>query len=212
MISGLRQRSVNPAGSRVHRQHRVQEQAEILAITGLAESALARRVGGEMQLGGVLDRQHVPSGHALPGLPAGCRQHLLRRHRRIGQKTAKLDRLVAVLGQPVHAQRAMALHRVQQCPAHTRQPPVPKPPKVCTDHANHTLCHVVPGIDSEVGRVGKSFRTCVTAVALWERSERVSAPGEGRATKSLACTFAAPSPAASRRPLPEGYRSRTSAE
>lgn len=63
----------------------MQKQARILAIAAFAEATLAGLVGWEMQLGGVLDRQHVPPGG---------RQHLVRGHRRVGQEAAKLARLI----------------------------------------------------------------------------------------------------------------------
>lgn len=75
----------DPGVGCVHRQKRMQKQARILAIAAFAEATLAGLVGWEMQLGGVLDRQHVPPGG---------RQHLVRGHRRVGQEAAKLARLI----------------------------------------------------------------------------------------------------------------------
>ena len=137
---GAVQHTDHPAIGRIHRQDRMQEQADIRAVAARAEAALARRVGRKMQLGRVLDRQHVPPRGASGAHTPGSRQHLHRGHRRIGQEPAKLDRLIAVPGQPMHAQRPPLLHRRQQRPAHTRQSLVTKPPKARLDHPNRTLC------------------------------------------------------------------------
>src|SRR5665213_2342678 len=167
----------------------MQEQAQILAIAALAKAALAGLVGGEMQLGRVLNRQHVPPGHALAGLTADGRQHLRRRHRWVGQEAAELDRLVAVLRQPMDAQRPPAVLRFQQGLAHMRQSLVPKPPKACLDHANHTL---MPS------RGGYRFRGWARWQVVPYLCDSRSPQGEGekisrRATVSLV-TPASPSP------------------
>ena len=129
----------------VDRQHRVQEQADILAVAALAEAVLAGFVGGEMQFRRVLDRQHMSAGDPPSGLLARARQHLLRGHLWIGQEAAELQRLIAVSGQPMHAQGASLLHRPQHRHAHFRQPFVAKLPKPRPNHANRTLCQNQPG-------------------------------------------------------------------
>jgi hypothetical protein len=103
----------------VNRQNGMQEQAGMLAVAAIAEAVLAGLVVGEVQLGGVHDRQHVPAGGTPVGQLAGGGQHLVRRHRRVGQEAAELDRLIAILGQSVHAEGPFALHRRQQLTAHT---------------------------------------------------------------------------------------------
>lgn len=149
----------------IHRQHRMQEQPQVLAVARRAKSPLARPVGGEMQLRRVLDRQHMATGRALPAQPSRRRQHLLRRHRGVGQKPAKPQRLIAVAGQPVPAQRPMPLHRRQQCLSNAGQPLVTKTPKTALDHANRTLCRIATRIDPGFSLLGNSFRTCAKPVA-----------------------------------------------
>ena len=73
------------------------------------------------------------------GSAAGGRQHLVHRHRGIGQEATELERLIAVLGESVHAKRPFPLHRRQQRLPHTRQPLIPEAPRFSLDHANHTL-------------------------------------------------------------------------
>ena len=57
---------------------------------------------------------------------------------------------------------------------HTLQSRVAEPPKACLDHADRTLCLVTAGINSELGRLGKSFRTCATAVARSRERSRAA--------------------------------------
>jgi hypothetical protein len=148
----------------VNRQNGMQEQAGMLAVAAIAEPVLAGRVVGEVQLGGAHDRQHVPAGGTPVGQAGGCCQHLARRYRGVGQETAKLDRLIAVLGQSVQAKRSLALHRRQQRTTDTGQSPVTEPAEFRLDHANPPFPRTDWHIDSENQWLGKSFRICVTTV------------------------------------------------
>ena len=148
----------------IDRQHRMQEQTGAGVVGVAAEAALAGLVRGEAQVGGVHDRHHMPPGGTLVGEPGGTRQHLLRRHRRIGHKAAELHELVAVFRQLRQAQRAFAPHRRQQRVAHTGQTFVAEPPKLRLDHARTSYAENDPGIDSESRAIRNSFRSGVTTV------------------------------------------------
>ena len=52
---------------RIHRQQRVQKQTHVAAVPHRPQAAHAPGMGWVVQLGGVLDRQHMPSRRTLPG-------------------------------------------------------------------------------------------------------------------------------------------------
>src|SRR5208283_443239 len=123
----------------VHRDNRMHQHTKVLAIPHGAEAALAPGVGGVIQLRGIRDRQHVPPGRALGGLPAGMDQHLAHADRRVVEEAVELAGLAAVLGQCVQAHGPLLLHRRQQAVANLGQAAVAKAAELWLIHPNRVL-------------------------------------------------------------------------
>src|SRR5262249_40025810 len=72
----------------VQRQHRMQQQAAADPLADLAQPAPVLGRGFEIDLAGVLDRQHMPASRCNSGLLAPARQQGFQAHPRIVNKSA----------------------------------------------------------------------------------------------------------------------------
>ena len=81
-------------------QHRVQEEPDVLAVAHHAEAALAALVAGEVDLGRVLDRQHVPAERRPRRMVGRRRDHRLKRHAPVVKKAPEPLRPGAVAAKP----------------------------------------------------------------------------------------------------------------
>jgi hypothetical protein len=93
---------------------RVQEQTKVAVIAGTSEAAFAGNVTREVELGGVLDRQYVPSSRPPAGKAPRGGQHLAMADRAVIKKATKTKRFVAVFRQGMHAGRRLLAHCFQQ--------------------------------------------------------------------------------------------------
>src|SRR5262249_9075915 len=80
------------AAVRINRHHGVQQQAPSAAL-GFAQSAPASRSGAEIDLAGVLDRQHMPPTDRHAGLITPSVDQSINCHSRVRDKAPKTDLL-----------------------------------------------------------------------------------------------------------------------
>ncbi len=126
-----------PALLGIHRNHRVQQHADVGPVADRAKAALGAAVGSVIQLRGIGDRQDVPPDGAPGGLPGGMHQHLVHADRLVVEETLKLAGLAAAVGQCREAHGALLLHRPQQAVADRGQAAIAKVTKLrLVVHAN----------------------------------------------------------------------------
>ena len=94
----------------VHRDHRVHQHAEGIALSDRAEAAAALCCGRELHLTTVLDRQDMPPGTGRAGQIGPARNQLCRRHLRAGEEPPGLQLTLAVAAQPAQAHRFTRRH------------------------------------------------------------------------------------------------------
>ena len=137
------------------------EQAAIFGVhgdAGMQMQAAPGRVAGVAQTGGVLDHQDMPPAR-LPQRPgARCRDHLLRRHAPIVEKSRQTHLAGAVDPEPANADPAAA---ARHQPGQQKGPPFcrrrsPNPPR--SSLIAETSNRKSPAIDSETRRRGKPLQ------------------------------------------------------
>ena len=74
------------AVARLHDDHRMQEKPDVAAVADHAETALAPRASGKIELCRILDRQHMAPARRLLRVTRGRCEHDLAGHRPIVQK------------------------------------------------------------------------------------------------------------------------------
>lgn len=122
----------------VHRDDRVHQHADVLAVAHRAEAPLAGGMPGEIQLRRVHHRQRMPSGSTLTGQLTGVGQHLAAADRLVVEEVAEPTGLIPALAQHVQAHGLVLLHRAQQVIAGRGQALVAKSPELRLCHANRS--------------------------------------------------------------------------
>jgi hypothetical protein len=124
------------ASDGVDSDDRVQEQTKVAVIAGTSEAAFAGNVTREVELGGVLDRRHVPSSRAPASEAPRGGQHLAIADRAVIKKATKTKRFVAVFRQGMYAGRGPLAHRSQQTRANAALTRITEATKIFLNHAN----------------------------------------------------------------------------
>src|SRR6185437_6969810 len=118
--------------------NRVHQHTDVLAVAHRAEAPLAGGMFGEVQLGGIRHRQHVPAGRALPGHLAGPGQHLPAADRFVVEELPEPAALLAAPAQHMQAHALVLLHGLQQGIPRGRQATVAEPAELRFRHANRS--------------------------------------------------------------------------
>src|SRR5664279_3250631 len=124
---------------RVHRDDRMNEHTEVLAIAYGAEAVLAAGMSSKVEFRSISNSQHVPSGRARSGHFPSMAQDFVSGDGLVVEKFVKAARLLAVAGQLVQAHGLLPLHRCQQGVARGGQTTITEVAKLGLIHGTRSL-------------------------------------------------------------------------